>query len=580
MSLDSASTPEAFAAKEVELGSGALCCTDHGSLSAAYKTFELAKKNKLIPTIGLEFYFRDDNCPILAKLGVPKTETVPRGMDKDKWKLDHPDGSFYDYLKYFHGTLGFQTYDAYLKGVKLLSKADDRAEVHGSERKPLFTWEDIEELAATQTTLGSGCLVGMVSRHLVRPESPASLKVGAAKAYFERLHHLFGDRFYVELFPHRCTHDFVKGVFVEHYAEGYLSSVEKPITSRYYYGKTLRTTEGEFKAEELADKWNPKKPQKLLAVKDFRAWKELEYPRVIASVRKQEGFVQNECSPASPEGDIQWGANKFAMGMAKKYGIMTLCSDDSHFAASSQKVVQDVKLSQMGDWRMYGSYHRQSSQEAFEYFKTQHGTSEKEFESWIDNSYKWADGFKDFKFDSTLQLPTRFYPQDTLAYTKKLIEKHGRMPKNDPRYVTRLKQEIELFYRNGTVDLLPYFFTCEEQCKLYENQGVLVGSSRGSAGGVLLSYLLGITSIDPIQHGLSLDRFLTLDRITSHHMPDVDLDFSSRDLLCGKECDVIEVEAEDGTKHVLPEGFVVETDKGAVPIEYAVKEGAEIEKWW
>jgi DNA polymerase III alpha subunit len=530
-SLDSASTPEAFAKKEIELGTGTLTCTDHGSLGAAYKTYELAKKNKLTPIIGLEGYFRDDNCPILTRRGVPKTATVPRGMDKDKWLADHPDGSFYDYDKYYHLTLGFQDYAAYLKGVSLLSKADDRAEVHGSERKALFSWDDIEELAATNTTLGSGCLVGMVGRHLINEKNPHSFRAAVAKDYLDRLLGLFKDRFFVELFPHKCSHNYVKGVFIEHYAEGYLSGVEKPVTSRYYYGKTIRTSEGEFKAEELADKWDPKKPQKLLAVKNFHTWQELEAPRIITKVEKKEGFFQNECSPSAPDGDLQWGVNKFMMGAAKKYNLPILVSDDSHFCEPGQKIVQDVKLAQMGDWKFFGSYHRQSSAEAFEYFNTQYSTTEHEFESWVDNSYKWADGFKGFKFDTTVQLPTKFFPEDTLAHTKLLIEKHGRMPKDDPRYVNRLKQEIQLFHRNGTVDLLSYFFVDEEVCELYGNNGMLTGPGRGSAAGTLLAYLLGITHVDPIQYDLSLDRFLTLDRIKSGKYPDIDLDLPSRDLL-------------------------------------------------
>jgi DNA polymerase III alpha subunit len=574
MSLDSASTPEAFCIKELELETGAITATDHGSLSAIYRISSLAKKNGLIAIPGIEAYFRSDDCPILTKLGVPKTDAVPRGMDKEKWKLEHPTGSFYSYNKYYHITLGFQDYEAYLKGVKLLSKADDRAEVHGSERKPLFDWSDLEELAATKTTIGAGCLVGMVARHLINTESSPEVKVGAAKAYFERLHHLFGDRMSVEVFPHVCDREYSKGVFIE------IGEGEAKKTLKFYYGKTLKTEEGEIKAEELADKWNDKKKLTLLAIKNFHTWQDVESPLPILSVRKHEGFLVNECSPAAPDGDLQWGVNVFMMGMAKKHKLPILVSDDCHFASKEMKIVQDVKLSQMGDWRFYSSYHRMSSDEAFAHFKQKHNVSEKEFESWVDNSYFFRDSFKGFKFDSTLQLPTKFYPQDTLAHTKALIDKHGRMPKDDPRYVARLKQEIQLFHRNGTVDLLPYFFTCEEQCRVYENQGVLVGSSRGSAGGVLLSYLLGITSVDPIQHGLSLDRFLTLDRIKSHCLPDVDLDFSNRDLLCGKECEVIEVEAEDGTKHVLPENFVVETEVGNLPIKEAVTQQVEIRPWW
>src|ERR1017187_611655 len=524
MSLDSASTPEAFAKREVELETGAITATDHGSLAAIYRIYELAKKNKLIAIPGIEIYFRDDDCPILTKLGVPKTDVVPRGMDKDKWKVDHPDGSFYSYNKYYHATLGFKTYDAYLKGVKLLSKADDRAETHGSERKPLFDWSDLEELAATQTTIGSGCLVGMVSRHLIKSESPAEVKLGAAKAYFERLHHLFGDRMFVEVFPHVCDREYSKGVFIE------VGDGEAKKTLKFYYGKTLKTEEGECKAEQLADKGNDKKKLNLLATKDFGKWNDLE-PLPIVSVRKHEGFIQNECSPAAPEGDVQWGVNAYMMRMAKKYNLPVLCSDDCHFALPAQKIVQDVKLSQMGDWRFYGSYHRKSSEEAFEHFKAKHGTTEAEFEGWIENSYAFRDSFKDFKFDTTVQLPTKFFPEDTLAHTKKLIEKHGRFPKNDPRYANRLKQEIELFHRNGTADLLPYFFVDEEVCELYSKNNELTGPGRGSACGTVLAYLLGITHVDPIKYNLSLDRFLTLDRIKSGKWPDIDLDLPSRDSL-------------------------------------------------
>jgi len=570
-SIDSASTPEAFAKREVELGSPALTVTDHGTLGAAYKVFALAKKNNLTPVVGLEGYFRDDNCPILTKHGIPKTDTVPRGSDKEKWAREHPEGSFLDYNKYYHLTLGFRDYPAYLKAVKLISKADARAELHGSERKALFTWEDVEELAATNTTLGSGCLVGMASRHLI---SNHSNRTQIAKDYFERLHHLFKDRFYIEVFPHVCSHNYVSGVFID------VKKAGKIETLRFYDGKTLRTDAGEGKAEELEKLFREKKATKLLATKDYRVWNDLPEPLEIVAVVMKDGFVQNECSPASPGGDVQWGVNRYMMGMAKRYGIPIQISDDSHFVTSDVKVVQDVRLAQSGWSPFWGSYHRQSSQEAFTYFNAKHGIQEVEFESWIDNGYQWVEGFKGFKFDTTIQLPTKFYPEDTLAHTKRLIDKHGRMPKNNPVYLARLKQELDLFHKNGTVDLLPYFFTCEEVASLYSNQGVLTGPARGSAGGALLSYLLGITSVDPIKYNLSLDRFLTKDRINSGRLPDVDSDFPSRDLLCGMDCATVEVEAEDGTKHVLPDDFKIETDRGLLTVSQAIEQQANFKEWW
>ena len=56
------------------------------------------------------------------------------------------------------------------------------------------------------------------------------------------------------------------------------------------------------------------------------------------------------------------------------------------------------------------------------------------------------------------------------------------------------------------------------------SQGILVGPGRGSAAGSLLSYLLGITSIDPLRAGLLFERFLTPGRMS---MPDFDMDFPS-----------------------------------------------------
>ena len=63
-------------------------------------------------------------------------------------------------------------------------------------------------------------------------------------------------------------------------------------------------------------------------------------------------------------------------------------------------------------------------------------------------------------------------------------------------------------------------------------------------------------------------------------MPDIDLDFPNRDLLVGMECDTIEVEAEDGTKRILPEWFKIETDQGLMTIKEAIDKSANFDKWW
>jgi DNA polymerase III alpha subunit len=180
---------------------------------------------------------------------------------------------------------------------------------------------------------------------------------------------------------------------------------------------------------------------------------------------------------------------------------------------------------------MFDSYHRLSSEEAFAYFSAKNDVDEKTFEGWIDNAQGWASRFKNFDWKVSPSLPTKFYPTNTLQHTRKLIDKHGRMEWDDPRYTARLKQEIELIHKNGTIDLLPYFFTLEEVNEQYAKAKLLTGPGRGSAAGLLLSYLLNITHVDPLKYDLSVDRFLTIDRVRSGKLPDIDQDLPSRDLL-------------------------------------------------
>jgi DNA polymerase III alpha subunit len=59
---------------------------------------------------------------------------------------------------------------------------------------------------------------------------------------------------------------------------------------------------------------------------------------------------------------------------------------------------------------------------------------------------------------------------------------------------------------------------------------MLVGPGRGSSAGSLLCYLIGITEVDPIPHGLLFERFIDLTR---KDLPDIDIDFADtkRDLV-------------------------------------------------
>jgi DNA polymerase III subunit alpha len=88
------------------------------------------------------------------------------------------------------------------------------------------------------------------------------------------------------------------------------------------------------------------------------------------------------------------------------------------------------------------------------------------------------------------------------------------------------KQQAE--YETGVIESMgfcSYFLVVADFIMWAKRNGIRVGPCRGSAGGSIVSYALGITDLDPIAHGLVFERFLNPERVS---MPDVDIDFDER----------------------------------------------------
>jgi DNA-directed DNA polymerase III PolC len=105
--------------------------------------------------------------------------------------------------------------------------------------------------------------------------------------------------------------------------------------------------------------------------------------------------------------------------------------------------------------------------------------------------------------------------RDIDARAKRLGEKRK-------TYMRRIKHELGVI---GSMGFAPYFLVVHDAIEWARSQGIMVGPGRGSAAGSLVCYLLGITSIDPLEHGLLFERFLTPGR---KDWPDIDVDFEDR----------------------------------------------------
>lgn len=90
-------------------------------------------------------------------------------------------------------------------------------------------------------------------------------------------------------------------------------------------------------------------------------------------------------------------------------------------------------------------------------------------------------------------------------------------------YLDRIKYELGVLQGAG---LSGYFLIIQDIVQKVRSSGWLPGPGRGSAAGCLVSYLVGITSIDPIKYGLLFDRFYNAGRNNENYvsMPDIDVD--------------------------------------------------------
>lgn len=109
-------------------------------------------------------------------------------------------------------------------------------------------------------------------------------------------------------------------------------------------------------------------------------------------------------------------------------------------------------------------------------------------------------------------------------YLEELVAERisGRFPgeKLNQEVKDRLAMELGVIEKTGFAD---YFLIVQDFIKWARDHGIAVGPGRGSAAGSLVSYILGITDLDPLAYGLLFERFLNPDRI---QMPDVDVDFA------------------------------------------------------
>ena len=230
--------------------------------------------------------------------------------------------------------------------------------------------------------------------------------------------------------------------------------------------------------------------------------------------------------------DVQETVNRALLDMSQRLSIPLVASNDCHYLDKADVRAHDVLLCvQTGktvhenDRLKFGTdqLYLKSKAEMYDAFKDYPGA--------LENSVNIAKRCNiEFDFDSYHFPKFDVSPDHTVDEIFEDMVRDGfkgvleriktKNPDIDEKlYVDRIENEIGLIKSMGFPG---YFLIVADFIRYAKKKGVPVGPGRGSAAGSLVAYSLGITDLDPIEHGLIFERFLNPARKS---MPDIDVDF-------------------------------------------------------
>jgi DNA polymerase-3 subunit alpha len=217
--------------------------------------------------------------------------------------------------------------------------------------------------------------------------------------------------------------------------------------------------------------------------------------------------------------------------IGQKLGIPPLVTNDSHYTYAHEATAHDALLCIQTGKNL-------SDPDRFKFDGTGYYLKSTEEMYAIDSSDAWQQGCANTLkvaelvdttgwFDKRDLMPRFDVPEGYTEVTWFQEEVRRGMARRYPGGVPEDRQrqaeyEMDIIIQMGFPG---YFLVVADFIMWAKNNGIAVGPGRGSAAGSIVSYAMGITDLDPIEHGLIFERFLNPERVS---MPDVDIDFDER----------------------------------------------------
>ncbi len=219
-------------------------------------------------------------------------------------------------------------------------------------------------------------------------------------------------------------------------------------------------------------------------------------------------------------------ANKGLVKLSRKLGIPLIAANDVHYVDKDDAEAQDALLA-VQTQKMIADSNRLTMVESPDYYLRSPEEMEElfaDFPDALENTRKIARTCNLEIPIGNWILPHYPLPENESAeiHLKKLAHKKltDRFEKPPQEIIKRLDYELDVICKKG---FATYFLIVQDFVTWAKRRGIRVGPGRGSAAGSLASYVLKITSINPIEHNLPFERFMNPQRPSP---PDIDLDFA------------------------------------------------------
>ena len=218
--------------------------------------------------------------------------------------------------------------------------------------------------------------------------------------------------------------------------------------------------------------------------------------------------------------------NDQLLALSRKYGIPLIATNDVHYVRKDDARAQDALLAIQTRTTLDDQNRFTMIDSPTYYFKSQDEMSDlfSDLPEALSNTRKIVD-----KVDLIIPTGKMIYPKYPVPegstpeeYLRQLVMEKlpDRYPNAGNDILERINYELGVICDKGYAS---YFLIVQDFINWAKSNGIRIGPGRGSAAGAIVGYILRITSIDPIYHGLQFERFLNPQRPSP---PDIDVDIA------------------------------------------------------